>query len=331
MHAAYNERRFPRKAGGAGENRPVQVTRFAYGEEPFTARWGEMSWREPSPYSECWIVPGRAGVTAEMLPIEGLGRVGHFHALDRAAAVAVLRSASDSLFERGAGKVLGPMDGTTWEPYRLALDGPAGRDTFRGEPTNPPEHNEWFRAAGFGPEHSYTSMISTDLDRLYPGIERLEARIEGRVRIRPMGDFERDLRALHALSLDAFRHNAYFSPISWERFSALYRPLSPLLRPELVLVAEEGARAIGFVLSYPDQVPGRLVLKTLATASDRRGLGLGTLLTARIHRVAREQGFQSVIHALMHQTNASQHVSRRASSGDASLWRRYALYAREAA
>lgn len=277
------------------------------------------------------MVPGRAGLTAELLPLDGLGRVGHFAATEREAAVAVLNAASESLFRRGAGKVLGPMDGSTWERYRLALSGPAGTDTFLGEPTNPPEFSHWFEAAGFEPDQLYTSMIASDLGQLYPGLDRLESRIAGRVTIRPMGDFEADLRALHTLSLDAFRDNAYFSPISWERFSALYRPLRPLLRPELVLVAEERERPIGFVLSYPDQVPGRLVLKTLATAPDRRGLGLGTLLTARIHRLAREHGFHSVIHALMHSRNASQHVSRRASSGEASLWRPYALYAREAA
>lgn len=276
-------------------------------------------------------MPDRAGLSAEMLPFQGLGRVGHFGALDRDAAVAVLHRASESLFQRGASKVLGPMDGSTWERYRLSLTGPAGADSFRGEPTNPPEHNDWFLAAGFSAEQLYTSTISTDLERLYPDLERLESRTARRVTIRPMQDVERDLRSLHALSLDAFRNNAYFSPIPFESFSALYRPLLPLLRPELVLVAEEEQRAIGFVLSYPDQSPGRLILKTLATATDRRGLGLGTLLTARIHRLAREHGFHSVIHALMHSANASQHVSRRASSGGAGLWRSYALYAREAA
>ncbi len=104
-----------------------------------------------------------------------------------------------------------------------------------------------------------------------------------------------------------------------------------MLKSELVLIAEEGTRPVGFVLSYPDRVPGRLVLKTLATAPDRRGLGLGTVLTARIHQIASQLGFKQVIHALMHSQNPSQHVSLRASAGGAALWRRYALYAREAA
>lgn len=326
-----SEQRLPRKAHAAGESGPVQVNRFAYGEEPFTARWGELSLREPSPYSECWIVPGRAGVTAEMLPLDGLGRVGHFGARDREAAVAVLHRAADSLFRRGASKVIGPMDGSTWERYRLALEGPAAGDSFRGEPVNPPEYGSWFEAAGFRRDQLYTSTISTNLDSLYPELDRLESRSSGRIRIRPLADLEADLRALHTLSLDAFRHNIYYSPISFEQFASLYRPLAPLLQPELVLVAHEGPRPVGFVLSYPDQAPGRLVLKTLATATDCRGLGLGTLLTARIHQVARRQGFHSVIHALMHTRNASQHVSRRASSGDASLWRTYALFSRETA
>ncbi len=307
----------------------MQVTRFLYGEEPFTARWGELALREPGSQTECWLLPERAGATSAMLPLPGLGRVGHFGARDRESAVAVLEHATRALFEQGALKVLAPMDGTTWERYRLALNGP--QDSFLGEPTNPPEYAAWLEAAGFGPDQHYTSTLTTDLERVYPELERLERRLAGRVAIRPLRDFESELESLHGLSLEAFAHNAYFTPISLAEFKALYRPLAPLLRNELVLIAEEGPRPVGFVLSYPDRVPGRLVLKTLATAPDRRGLGLGTVLTARIHQVACQLGFKQVIHALMHSQNPSQHVSQRASAGRALLWRRYALYSRGAA
>lgn len=307
----------------------MQVTRFLYGEEPFTARWGELALREPGGQTECWLIPERAGATAAMLALPGLGRVGHFEARDREAAVAVLEQATSSLLQQGARKVLAPMDGSTWERYRLALNGP--QDSFLGEPTNPPEYPAWFEAAGFRPDQHYTSTLTSELEHVYPELERLERRLAGRIEIRPLRDFQSELENLHRLSLEAFAHNAYFTPVSLAEFRALYRPLAGLLRKELVLIAEEDEHPVGFVLSYPDRVPGRLVLKTLATAPNRRGLGLGTVLTARIHQLAREHGFQQVIHALMHSQNPSQHVSQRASAGGATLWRRYTLYAREAA
>ncbi len=64
------------------------------------------------------------------------------------------------------------------------------------------------------------------------------------------------------------------------------------------------------------------MLKTLATAPELRGLGLGAYLTDEVRRISLEKGFGAVIHALMHVTNDSRKISRHT----ASVFRRYALY-----
>ncbi|MEW6278040.1 MAG: GNAT family N-acetyltransferase [Candidatus Eremiobacterota bacterium] len=299
----------------------MDVLGFGFGEEPGSTRWRELNSVCPPVGTRCLLVPGRGALSLGSL--QGLGRVGHYHARDAQAGVRLLREACRVLSEEGLQKVLGPMDGTTWHPYRLALSG--GEDWFRGEPRNPPAVVEHFLGAGFAVDQRYTSTITFDLEETYPALERLEGRLAGRVRIRPL-DLERflsELEALHAMSLEAFRDNVYFTPIDRVEFRALYEPMRPLLKPDLVLLAEEGSRLIGFVLAYPDR--NRVVLKTLATVPDRRGLGLGTVLTSRIHQAARRLGYGAVIHALMHSSNPSQHVSRGASAGSARLWREYAL------
>jgi hypothetical protein len=57
---------------------------------------------------------------------------------------------------------------------------------------------------------------------------------------------------------------------------------------------------------------------------DRSHAGLGGLLVARAHEVARSLGYTRAVHALMHETNASRNISRHY----AHAMRRYALFAR---
>ena len=65
-------------------------------------------------------------------------------------------------------------------------------------------------------------------------------------------------------------------------------------------------------------------LGDMAVAPGRQHAGLGSVLMDRAHQAARELGYRRVIHALMHEANAS----RRLSSRTASTIRRYALLAR---
>lgn len=253
---------------------------------------GRSEWlgSPPLPGAECRVLPGRACLTLGRLPALGLGRVGNFFARDEEAAVQLLQDACEEL----GGKVLGPMDGpSTWYPYRLALGGPG--EFFRGEPSNPPQYPAWFQKAGFVEDQHYTSRLVRGPGALCP-----EAR--------PCDDFPR----LHAFLNEAFSDNVYFTPIPFAEFEAMYHPLTALA--SVLVIGEIDA----MVMFYPDRE--RIVLKTLATAPAARGRGLGKLLTAHVQALA---GDRPVLHALMHQGNASQGISKRY---EGEVWRNYALY-----
>jgi GNAT superfamily N-acetyltransferase len=103
------------------------------------------------------------------------------------------------------------------------------------------------------------------------------------------------------------------------------------VRPELVLLAERCGRAIGFLFAVPDMCQGRrgeaidtVIIKTVAVLPDRSHAGLGGLLVARGHEIARSLGYTRAIHALMHETNTSRNISRHY----ARTMRRYALFGR---
>lgn len=256
------------------------------------------------------------------------GMIGHYEATDRAAGVAILVEALWIL--PNVDRILGPINGSTWARYRLAFPGDA--PPFLSEPTNPPEYEDDFRAAGFRVAAWYESARVTDLatpdPRTVDAPERLRAR-GVTVRALRTDRFDEELEALYALTLEAFAENLYYSPISFTEFRARYTPLRPLLDPELVRLAEdEQGRLLGYVFAFPDLLtmsggrPTRVVLKTLASAQSARGLGLGTFLGDEIRRLAHERGYTEVIHALMHVQNASVGISRHT----ADVFRRYALF-----
>jgi L-amino acid N-acyltransferase YncA len=65
-----------------------------------------------------------------------------------------------------------------------------------------------------------------------------------------------------------------------------------------------------------------MVLKTLAAAPEARAAGIGAHLADELHARSAHRGYRTMVHALMHDDNASLRLSRRY---DSTLLRRYAL------
>ncbi|HXC65433.1 MAG TPA: hypothetical protein VNZ67_13810 [bacterium] len=261
--------------------------------------------------------------------LQGLDRpagvLGHYEALDPAARLALLQTGCARLAALGAGLAVGPMNGSTWRRYRLALPGPAAL-AFPGEPENQARYAADFEAAGFRILESYESR-SVDLsgpggDAQLPAA--VKQRWDGCSRPLDLGRFEEELESIYALSVQAFDHAVLYTPIGKESFLAQYRPLKTLYDPDLVRLVEDGHGALrGYMVSYPHQ--GRVVLKTLACRPDSRGSGLAPWLICEAERIGRAKGCGLAIHALMHEDNRSASISRRWTQP----WRRYALYAKD--
>ena len=263
------------------------------------------------------------------------GYVGWYAAEDAATGVALLRAGAGQLLADGAERVVGPLDGNTWHRYRVTLPRGAGTvdgSPFLSEPRNPPGWGAEFEAAGFHSLLDYETRL-VRIPRPDPEMAGRRERLAGTgVRIRPLDltRFDDELRALHALSVEAFAAAPFYSPIELDGFVRLYAGLRPLLDPALVRLAEtDSGRVLGFVFAFPDAFapPGspRIVLKTLAAHREARGMGLGRILVDDIHAIAAERG-ASVLHALMQVSNVSENISRRSGS---ELFRLYRLYGLE--
>lgn len=267
------------------------------------------------------------------LPGHRVGLIGHYAARHAPAAQRLLEHACRELAGGGSTLAVAPVDGSTWRRYRLIVER-GNEPVFFLEPDNPDDWPAHFLAIGFTPLAQYLSTVTTDLGRSDPRTAELGGRLaaEG-IRIRAFDPArpEEELRRIYGVSSAAFLGNLLYTPIAEAEFLAQYKPLLPCVRPELVLIAEARGRAIGFLFAIPDRLQksrgllvDTVIIKSLAVLPESAGGGLGSLLIARCHEVSRELGYARVIHALMHEANASARISRHSTRPI----RRYAVFAR---
>lgn len=238
---------------------------------------------------------------------------------DPEAGARLLSQALARLRAAGRTRVLGPMAGDTWHAYRFVSE-TDGSPPFLMEPTNRPHEPAIFAAAGFTPVAHYFSARMA-LDRIDPAPPPATEAFS--VNAWDGTAPEALIREVFALSRVAFAANAFYTPIPEEAFLAMYRPLMPMMRPDLIFLARrpDGALA-GYLFAIPDYAEGpetkTVILKTYASLIP----GAGRHLVHACHATARALGFQTVIHALIHDDNRSADRSRREG---ATLFRRYAL------
>lgn len=267
------------------------------------------------------------------IPGERVGLIGHYAAIDADSAAAVLASAAGTLAQHGCTLAIGPMDGNTWRRYRWIVERGSSPPFFL-EPDNPDAAPLQFATAGFRVLATYTSAATDDLGQDDPRLASAETRLTRQgVRIRPLdlarGDAE--LRAIYRLSIDAFRENFLYTPITVDEFLEQHARVLPAVDPELVLLAERDGNLVGYLFGVPDMLQrlrgdpvSTVIVKTVAVATARGVSGLGSVLVGLAQQRARERGFTRAIHALMHEGNVSRNISRRY----ATTIRRYALFAR---
>jgi len=265
---------------------------------------------------------------------EPVGAIGHFAAVDEAAALAVLGAATQRLRAEGVAAAVGPMDGNTWRRYRFVTES-SGEPPFALEPSNPPQYPIWWEAAGFGPLAGYSSALDRTLATRDERMDRVASRIaEAGIRIRSIDPsrLEQELEGIYRVALASFPQNFLYTPLSEADFKAQYLPYAAYVVPEFVLVAESDDGAVGFIFAFPDLAQaGRgepvdtVVLKTLAVLPGRRQGGLGSLLVEMVRDSARDLGYRRAVYALMYDSNVSRNIALHFGE----TMRRYTLYRRD--
>lgn len=256
--------------------------------------------------------------TVPELTGERLGVIGHFQAQSEVAANFLLKRAKNRLREQGCTLAVGPMDGNTWRRYRVLTE--RGEEpSFFMEPDNPDWWAGAFFRSGFTPLATYSSSLVTDLHRQDPRTVRAMTRLQKHgVQIRhvDLTRFEEDLQKIYEVSVVSFPNNFLYTKISKEDFLGQYLPFRDKIRADLVFIAEEAGRPVGYLFATPDYAEAlrgesirTIIGKTLAILPARRYGGLGVVLTNLLHQKAAELGYSRLIHALQHEENQVQNMS----------------------
>ncbi len=292
-----------RKSIGAGASKPSHADHFDSG-------WTVAS-ESGKLLATCVLYDNPA------LRHEGLAAAcfGHFEALpDRAAVARLIEAIAEKSRQMGKSLLIGPMNGSTWEEYRLAVDNP--NFTYLFDLNHPAYYPDLLQSAGMEVLAGYTTNIdqqlSFDAHRLARA-EQLLAPLQLSYRNIRLAHLEEELAAVYRFCMSAFAQNLLFTPVSAPHFLSKYLTVRALIQPEYVLLAEDPAGELcGVLFAIPNyQDPNRkgIVLKTLAKRPGKRYAGLATKLGAMFYDKIRTEGFEYVVHAFMEDNNASNNVS----------------------
>lgn len=231
----------------------------------------------------------------------------------------IITQAIDLVRAKGITQIIGPMSGDTWHSYRFVSESD-GSAPFLLEPTNKPHELDVFTTAGFKKISGYFSArVALKEATRNPPPPTTEFEIKTWDGENPKGLFKQ----VFDLSVQAFAQNAFYKPISEADFLAMYMPIVPMIKRELIFFARRPDDSLaGFLFGIPNYAEGpnatSVILKTYASLSR----GAGQHLAYAFHCAGVENGYKTAIHALIHDDNLS--AVRSAAEG-AEIFRRYDL------
>jgi hypothetical protein len=185
----------------------------------------------------------------------GTGMWGALQAEDAEIAAALINQAELWLRAQGMVRVLAPMTLSVWEEPGLLVKG------FDHPPTimmghNPPHHRGWIEGAGY---QGIKTLATYDLDitQSYPPlIQRIVQSGEKNERIRirdvDLKNFDREVEIICAILNDAWSDNWGFVPFTPSEIAYTAKKMKPLVKPDLVRIAEYDGEAVAFMITLPD-------------------------------------------------------------------------------
>lgn len=185
----------------------------------------------------------------------GTGNWGLFEAEDEETAGALIDAAEEWLRARGMTKVLAPISLSIWDEPGLLVKG------HDHSPTIMLGHHDrryqgWIEARGYTVAKR---LLTYDLVVKY-GFPELVNRIVAsgeknpRIRIRQadVRHVEREAKIVFDILNDAWSKNWGFVPISDREIAYVSKKMKPLVKPDLLLIAELDGEPVAFMLTFPD-------------------------------------------------------------------------------
>jgi hypothetical protein len=185
----------------------------------------------------------------------GVGTWGMMEAEDEGAMRALIAAAEDWLRARGMTRVLAPLSLSIWdEPGLLVKGHDHSPMVMMGH--HDPRYRAWIEAAGYTPAKT---LLTYDLDvvkGLGPLVDRIVASGEKNPRIRirkvDLARFDEEAATILAILNDAWSDNWGFVPITDSEVAYVGKKLKPLVKDDLVMIAELEGEPVAFMMTLPD-------------------------------------------------------------------------------
>lgn len=188
----------------------------------------------------------------------GTGNWGAMEAVDEAVAGQLIAAAEDWLRGQGMTRVLAPLNLSIWEQPGLLVQGHDHPPmVMMGH--NSPRYQPWIESRGYGPVKSlYTYELDITKD-FPPLIQRIVQSGEKNARIRVRGvdlkQYDRDVKIICDILNDAWSDNWGFVPFTQSEVGTFAKELKPLVRPDLIRIAEYDGEPVAFMMTLPDLNP----------------------------------------------------------------------------
>jgi hypothetical protein len=199
-----------------------------------------------------WTLPPEQGMGP------GTGNWGMFEAEDEAVAAALIAAAEGWLREKGMTRVLAPLSLSIWDEPGLLVKGHDHAPVIlMGH--NSPRYQTWIEDLGYA---NAKTLLTYDLqvDQGFPPlINRIVASGEKNPRIRirkaDRSRFREEADLIFRILNDAWSQNWGFVPITASEIRYVSKKMKPIIREDLLRIAEVDGEAVAFMLTFPTMKP----------------------------------------------------------------------------
>lgn len=219
-----------------------------------------LAWRAGRP---CGRISAHIDYNSHKLPPEqgmgpGVGNWGLFEAEDAETAAALIAVAEDWLQAKGMTRVLAPISLSIWDEPGLLVKGHDHPPTIMmGH--HSPAYQRWIENQGYGVAKQLVTYDLVVENGLPPLIDRIVASGEksAKIRIREadVNRVEEEANLVFSILNDAWSGNWGFVPISDAEIRYISKKMKPLVRPDLLRIAEVDGEPVAFMLTFPDLNP----------------------------------------------------------------------------
>ena len=185
----------------------------------------------------------------------GTGNWGLMEAEDAPTMAALIARAEDWLRAQGMTRALAPLSLSIWDEPGLLVKG-ADHSPMVMMAHHDPRYQAWIEPLGYA---HVKSLLTYDLDittGFGPLIERIIASGEKNPRIRirkvDLKHFDQEAATILGILNDAWSSNWGFVPITDSEITYVGKKLKPLVKDDLVMIAELEGEPVAFMMTLPD-------------------------------------------------------------------------------